>query len=440
MTVKLTGHSTINRLYDDGYCERDEVKKQRLINAKFLPVIILGIYAADLHKYLIYIVPLAWGQPRQLDGYVRLVDIIFAGTVIFFLGFFLMRKPAKTREFFRLTALSQFILLAILSLSLVNHYEPFALDYYLRFIGGNLLLLLAPLIICSKPRHIVLLWTIWILLTLILALVGTWFWSQRLLWSSVRSVFVPGVGIRLGYWPAISILYLLYGPTTSSRLFQLFRAGFIMVLLFGILTSGTRMGFIGLASIIIIVDTVNILARKKIRVKSVVIFIFIFAFLIYIFSSKNIGFVAQLFQQEAYEDNITKRMEMYTHYFDEVLRNPLLGSGIRAIYSGESNIRIGKPHGTILSLLIQTGFLGVVSYLFFFLILCRLGWMLLQKKLWDGSAKSLVFATYLALIYLFMKGLVAGDVPGNRELWFFAGMLLTCHRFATYSVKEKVNS
>jgi len=67
---------------------------------------------------------------------------------------------------------------------------------------------------------------------------------------------------------------------------------------------------------------------------------------------------------------------------------------------------------------------GVMFLLAFAGWLVVAGFRAIRSKPAQGVCQDLLVATFLATLVLFAKAETTGDIPGNRELWCFCGLLL----------------
>lgn len=392
------------------------------------PALALGVYASDLHKLLLNLMPALWGQPQKFARYGRPLDMFFCGLIIALCVVVVIARRFKIHRFEALPVLSQLSLAAFLTLSLVLHYNELSLEHYSRFIGGNLLLFLAPLLLCWRVSYVRLVWRIWVAMSLTLALVGVWFLLQGLMWRSARAELIPGTVVRMGHVCAVSVIYLLILARRESKLRTLLRFCLLSLLLFGILSSGAKVAYLLLGCVVLVVGVGRFLPLGRVKLSEIAVFVVLLllatGMLVYICRSEKAGFASSSFQIDSYRKSIESRTPLLRHYAALGLERPILGHGIAASYRQES-VGLPRAHSVSLALFVQTGVVGLTCYLLFVFSVIVGGIYLVKRRGGDPVLAKLALATLLAVCYLVLKAEFSGDVPGNRELWLFSGLLLS---------------
>jgi O-antigen ligase len=401
--------------------------------------IILGIYASDLHKLLFNICLFFQGNSALTDEYGRILDAAVALFCAFNALLVVFLKPGIGR-FINAAVFSQLIILTLLSFSLWNSYDMISLENYARFVAGNLLIFFAAIAICRTPPEIRRVWVVWIFTSVCLSIISICLFGAGINWSSARSAVIAGVTVRPGYFGAISITYLFANLSLRPNLKNFSILLVIIILGLGVLTSGSK-GSLILASLGIGIY-LFIVVVSELRVPKQVIFITLLISLIIVFAIhvrrfESAGAIGDTINPQRYLKSVQGRIEITKRYLNLALASPIFGNGISASYSLER-----RTHSVLLALFVQIGVVGLLAYIVFLISLLLKGLRLVgHRNRASKNLKKLFITTFIAVILLIIKSEITSDVPGNRELWLFAGMLLSIYGsrrvFSTQATREK---
>lgn len=386
--------------------------------------IILGIYASDLHKILLNVLFALRGQPLQAIIYARLTDTIFASLCLIIFVITLIIKHNSIQRLFNFSVGTQILLICFFTLSLTQSYDNISVENYFRFLGGNILLFLLPIVICITEKEIKRVWDIWLFTTFILGITALWFAILGIDYTSGRTNLVQGTGITTAYNCAITSIYLLvYVYGISKRKEFIYYFFIIPFFLFAVITSGSKAAFLLLAFVIllylfthaIITKHVNLKIFKVIIIES--IFVGIMLFMIY--NLKIGGDIGEIVTGNSYEQAIADRKFSNLEYVNFSKQNLFTGLGIDAAYQFSQ-----RTHSVFVALLVSIGILGAISYALFIFNILIIGFNTAKKRYIEDRHYSLCLVTFLVFIYSAVKGEVTSDISGNRLIWFFAGLLL----------------
>jgi len=315
-----------------------------------------------------------------------------------------------------------------------------SLENYARFVAGNLLIFFAAIAICRTPPEIRRVWVVWIFTSVCLSIISICLFGAGINWSSARSAVIPGINIRSGYFSAISIIYLFAYLSLRLNLKNFFILLVIIILGLGVLTSGSK-GSIIIASLGIGIY-LFIVVVSELRVPKQVIFITLLITLIIVFAIhvrrfESAGAIGDIISPQRYLKSVQGRIEITKGYLNLASASPIFGNGISASYSLER-----RTHSILTALFVQIGVVGLLVYIVFLISLLLEGLRLVDpRNRAYKSLKKLSTITFVAVILLIIKSEITSDIPGNRELWLFAGMLLSIYRsrrvFSTQATREK---
>lgn len=408
----------------------------------YMGSIILAIYASDFHKLLLNICSFFGGNIAFANEYGRMLDAILALLCAFNALLVALLKPDIGR-FTNVAVLAQFVIFALLSFSLLNSHDMISLENYARFAAGNLLIFFAAIAICRTPLEIRRVWVIWIFTSVCLSIISICLFGAGINWSSARSAVIPAGNIRTGYFSSISLVYIFANLSTRFNSKNLFLLFLIIVLMGGILTSGSKASIIIAALGIGIYLFIPVLSALKVPkqvifIAPVIIFLIIFAGHVNRFESA--GFIKDNIKPQSYFKGGQNRIELMQSYLKLGSDSPIFGNGISASYSLEE-----RTHSVLMSVFVQIGVLGLLAYIVFLISVVLKGLRVVNRRNCAyvyKRFKKLSTVTFIAVILLILKSEITSDIPGNRELWLFAGMLLSIYKsrrmFSTQATREHV--
>ena len=406
----------------------------------YMGSIILAIYASDFHKLLLNICSFFGGNIAFANEYGRMLDAILALLCAFNALLIVLLKPDIGR-FTNVGFLAQFVIFALLSFSLLNSHDMISLENYARFAAGNLLIFFAAIAICRTPLEIRRVWAIWIFTSVCLSIISICLFGAGINWSSARSAVIPVGNIRTGYFSSISLVYIFANLSTRFNSKNLFLLFLIIVLMGGILTSGSKASIIiaalgiGIYLFIPVVSALKV-PKQVIFIAPVIIFLIIFAGHVNRFEST--GFIKDNIKPQSYFKAGQNRIELMQSYLKLGSDSPIFGNGISASYSLEE-----RTHSVLMSVFVQIGVLGLLAYIVFLISVVLKGLRVVNRRNCAYAYKrfkKLSTVTFIAVILLILKSEITSDIPGNRELWLFAGMLLSIYKsrrmFSTQATRE----
>lgn len=387
------------------------------------PWFVLAVYGADLPKVLVSVLPLLAGKPRAWDAYVSYVDYgvaaIAAGTLLLVA---LLGKARWRRWFVSVPVVSQLALTCLRLVGVLKTPDSYSLAMFAQFVGGNILLLLMPVAVCRSDTHVRRVWRIWLIMALVLALAAVWMLSQGAVSRGARARYLALGGIRTGRVCAVATIYLLVA-TSGQRLSsqkRCLRLMALMILLSAILTTGSKAALVGLIAVLALY--VGFFLRRRagciefLGLSVVGLSVLLF----FVLNPMNLSF--DVLRLARYARSLESRALLAQHYLQLGWSSPLVGSGIRSSYGGDSSI--GRTHNVLLELYVQGGILGPVLFLLFFVSTLAYGWRAIRMTSSNKRVQNLIIATLLACLFTAFMAQITGDIGGNRDLWLFSGLLL----------------
>jgi len=133
---------------------------------------------------------------------------------------------------------------------------------------------------------------------------------------------------------------------------------------------------------------------------------------------------SRLLATKGFVGSVESREGGFDHYSNEAIKSPILGSGIASArsYRGENDT---YPHNIFIEIFIETGLIGLLfltSFLFLIFILSFK--LLMMHKLLCPPYYYMCLVSFLAFLFSFFMSQLTGDIGGNRDIWFFAGIIV----------------
>lgn len=397
----------------------------------FCVALLVGIFGANLHTLSLSMSSVFFGKPLYPVEYFNVAHALTAGLIVIFTFLTVIKKPTTLNVAINLPAAIMLFIVVMLTLSLVVWHDDVSKVNYFRFIAGNMLLFGGALLCCTSISRNKMIFNIWVITSLILAIFSVYMFLSGMNWSSARSAFLPAVNIRIGYFCSISIIYLTARIIFEGKNLNFFvHLLIIIVLMAGLMTARSKAAFALLIISLSLLILIKIFSMKvnyrTIYLTGFSVFSFsLIFFLINISDSYGIesGAMANFADFEKIMHSVRGRISVFYDYFQLTMKSPFTGHGIASAY--QLDIR---THSVSLAFLTQIGILGFLFYLFFIFALISRGIKLvlfyLNKRLESNDA-SVLISIFIIVIFLMLKAEITGDVPGNRELWMFAGMLIS---------------
>lgn len=194
-----------------------------------------------MHKLLLTVITFLAGKPLGLVEYGRLADISFAALTVGLALAVFVSTNFNIRPLMNVPLALMFFLGILMTVSLMQSSDELSMENYYRFLGGNLVLFISALLCCKSLNDVRLILNIWVLNSIILAVISIYLLQIGVTWSSGRRLLFPGTGIRTGYFCVLAIIYLVSDIVFRTRRDSLyFRFGIISILLAGVLLSGSK--------------------------------------------------------------------------------------------------------------------------------------------------------------------------------------------------------
>ena len=376
----------------------------------------------------LYLVLCFSGNYFTLMGEMSISRIIGSAFVMSSLVLFIARK-AKINFF----ALAMILLLFAISL--------FSLTYSLSFTGSvdammtlslNLAIFIAIIAAKYKDEEImidgmafdIVYTTIFIALymltnaELLATLKGLGYWHAR--FTVARNVNPGDVGRSFAQLSTIMFYYLnVRKLKVLPRLVYYFTFGIMIIILIGSGSRTSQMGFVIGIGII----SFWLVRIKKIKVFKIIYPLVLFFLGIIVYSKVDPKLISRFTLSSVIESHGTRRFIIWSYYVKNVLPNPkylLLGAGV----GGESEIKalgnvpfmFQKPaHNLFLSLLVELGVVGFITYVMFFIIT-------LLKGLRSFKKNSLIIP-FLAMFVLSIFMGIGEPMFTRKIFWVSIGMI-----------------
>lgn len=413
----------------------------------FWASVVVAAYAVDLNKLLLSVSAFLMGKPLAFSEFGRLSDILCAALctcLTLAVVLFTKRKPMHV-YFYGPLVLMTFLGL-LMTLSLLQSADGESIENYGRFMAGNMVLFFGALVGCQSTENGKRIWLIWGIGCLVLAIISLYLACIGLMWTSGRNALFPATAIRTGYGCALTVIYwttsILLDPSCRHKVLKV---GGIGICILGVLLSGSKASLLLMVGALVVIllmqiqTTGYVKAAPALGVLFAVVFITVIVIVLVTGLEKSggeSGYLGGLHQADSYATSVYERLRLSKAYIQLGLQRPFLGKGISAAYSLEL-----RTHSLLVALFVQVGLFGVLAYILFLTSLLHMAYQRI-KTCWRQFATcpdiSVAIATFVAVIFLALKAEVTGDIPGNRELWFFAGLLLALCRPAYVNREEQI--
>lgn len=400
----------------------------------YLGTTILGIYGADLHKLMLSILSLMIGHPLILTTYGRFSDMAMVVLLICITGVILIAQPNRLFTLLNIPFVLMVCMGFLVAFSLINYYDESCVEWFYRFMAGNLLLFFSSVIICTKLSNTRLLLLIWVCTSLVMAVCVICLTLIGITWTSGRSNLIQGVGIRSGYFSALSVIYIVTHLLCRFKSYQefLLLMPILIILVLGCLVSGSKASILLMILGISIIYCIkwakfrkhsvgNSIAIIGLIILSVGIFFLVLPKLID--AGIDIGFLSQSAEYQSYQEAFQDRFNLALEYINYGSQHFFFGRGISSAY----NLDI-RTHSALTSFFVQFGIVGVALYLCWLLGPLWVMWLKVISSSFRSFSivyKELAIFSLTAVVFLAIKAEITGDLPGNRELWLFNGVLLS---------------
>jgi hypothetical protein len=396
--------------------------------------ILVGAFAADLHKLGVNTASMVMGNPLAWETVARNLDVGLAAVLLVLCAACVARFASAPKNALTPMIL-QVLLVVLLTITLVRHYDESSYHHYQRYIGGNLTLFAGALLLCRGERRIRLAWRAWVIAAIVMSLLGIWFWLNGISWASGRTALVPGTATRMGYLCGVAIIYLLF---SEDRFLSLIRFPLAAVLLFAVFTSGSKMAVLLTTGVVLVFAVRNLTSTRQTGLGQFALLVLVgvsaLGITMILLHGNDLGFYRDTFDLNAYRGSYAGRVELGGNYVRFAMDSPWGGKGISAAYDQISRFR---THSVSLAWLVQTGVPGVLCYALFAAWIVVNGWRMLMSRSLPFAGRDLILPTYITVLFLFAKAEVTSDVPGNRELWLFSGLLVSCSILQLGSIRTR---
>ncbi|NQT14858.1 MAG: hypothetical protein HQ582_19040 [Planctomycetes bacterium] len=330
----------------------------------------------------------------------------------------------------------QLLLAVLLTVALARHCDELSYHHYKRYIGGNFALFAGAFLLCRGERKIRLAWRVWMVAAILMSLLGIWYWLNGINWASGRARLVPGTGVRMGYQCGVALIYLLF---SKDRLLPFVRFPLAAVLLFAVFTSGSKMAVLLAAGVVLLFAVRNLTSTRQTGLGQFLLLILMgisgLSIAMILLRGDDFAYYRDTFELNSYRGSYAARTELGMGYLRYAMDTPWGGKGISAAYDQIGGFR---THSVSQALLVQAGVPGALLYVLFAGWIAVNGLRMLLSRSSLSSGRDLLLATYIAALFLFVRAEITGDVPGNRELWLFSGLLLSCFILRTSSIRSDV--
>lgn len=236
-----------------------------------------------------------------------------------------------------------------------------------------------------------------------------------------------GVGRTLGLGFLVILGYILFDKMKWK--FKLLLFGLLALYLFLLLSVGGRGPLLAslIASSIPIFYSIKI-SKIDIKLKKYILGLVIFMFLCIIYIAvlflldkvpNTIWRLLVIFQEENMGSSAGTRLEYYLSALSLWMDSPILGHGIGAwpVLYNLVDQRL-YPHNFILEVLVELGLLGLFMILLVFLYAL---W-----NLYSNYYRSMALKVIILMLFItsFINAMVSGDIPDNRILFCFLGLMM----------------
>jgi len=311
----------------------------------------------------------------------------------------------------------------------------------------GLISLLAPLVFCSKMKDIKNLLALLCLVGVILA-VGTLIAPYSSVFRSgaeyrLRASFLEAdpleVAVKIGT-AAIICFYLMIAIGTSVKV-KAISFFVLIILLWAILLSGSRGPFWGLILTILVALFV---ARKKLSPVSVALFGLLGFFVIVhaVSTSTESGIqrvIGVLEEDNTLSSTFSSRSGIYGMVLGRLDEDVILGHGTGSFafdfYGVDEKM---YPHNILLELQYENGFLGLLVFCCFMLLVFR-RWLSARRNApfveRDDNAEALIYVVGLLILYNLLQAMKSSDLDGNRFLFMLCGLAVAAYNCTIYQTE-----
>lgn len=246
--------------------------------------------------------------------------------------------------------------------------------------------------------------------------------------GKIRAFSIFSGPFHFGMFSCIIFLMALYFYLNNKRLFYL-----ILCLLsaVGVLASMTRINMIALAVSLLWFANLGkyALIRKSLIIFGIPFILLIIFTSIELFSPLNEAFASI---SKFYEDQrFLERFIGYRMNIQAIIEQPLLGYGMGSAADTMEEIYSFKvrfvSHNIVLKILTETGIMGLLFFLIFFVMWFKKVFVLSLNK--DKLLKNVAILITSMVIVLLINGITGSAIeayPINMWIWFFMGAIVRC--------------
>jgi len=251
-----------------------------------------------------------------------------------------------------------------------------------------------------------------------------------------------------GYIMAITITSIAgFFSNTSVKLKYFFGISFL-ILFYSVLSSYTRSSWIGVHTAGFIISAIKGYKRLFIFVSIILTFWVI----IYFFHNSLItfkGFESMVDTSEDMPKSNRQRIELWNKSIDIIKDYPVFGIGIGQFesmhdkYNFSKEARFGHPHNDFLNVAVNSGLIGLVSFLIIWVIFFK---NILKRYYYSLNKENLILNLKLGSAFAVSGFLIAGlfqcfytDLETGILWWFFTALAMSTACNGTTAYKNECN-
>jgi hypothetical protein len=369
--------------------------------------------------------------------------LFLAVYLVFITVLTLVRRNTLSSSPFMQYTLFGFIFSILLFIGLINTPSPvYGTDKAIRFFLFNIPLFIVTVLYISERKHIYRIMYTIVVLSLILGIIMFYQGIQSFLGGRIEE-YVTRMTI-LGANPISSarifsvslIILLVAGYFDEKKRGKVFYYSLAAFFLFALVATNSR-GPLVSTFLAVFLFTYFLSGMNKFKVFA---FLILFVTMFFIVMALLPDFITGRYEALVQVDAAQRELE--GPGIDTIgSRQMMWGMAVRGAFGSVTTFLIGNgtgsfpslfpfwdfrwyPHNMLFEVLYEVGMIGLVVLLIHFAHIGRRG-----KELWswtrsDRNDRNLLVMIVALIISLFVSAMFSGDLPDNRIIWFFLGVLI----------------
>lgn len=382
-------------------------------------------------------------------GFFRVVDytVLCAVLMLLAIAYSFLKNPGRLRDIISLPLIAYLLLAAVLFLGMGYTSAPsYGFEKSSRFATLGLIAFLAPIIFAHSLKEVKLM--IWILLAVgIILASGTIIAPGAAVLraaAETRGSFLEanplGTALNMGVASIITFIFAIMAHT-SKRL-RIASLAVIVLMMVGILTTGSRGPFLGLLFTWMVAVFICHRGTSKTWLLFIIGGIAIAMVISFIsMPEKGATRVSTVWKSGYHvKEALYERTEMFTWTVKRIPERLILGhgTGAFAVDRGGPDVRY-YPHNIILESLYEQGLVGAVILSLFLWLIFRRWWQaskLVRLYELDIGIFQAVHIAGLLFLFTLIQAMKSGDIEWNRFMFFCAGLVVAAFSLVRHMAEE----